>query len=72
MIEDVLIQYGVLGIWTVSLLAEKFTTQKTRKESDDKIAKLVENNTVALTTTSIAINEIKDVIQFCPKVKRKI
>ena len=71
MIEEVLIQYGVLGVWTVSLLAEKFTTQKTRKESDDKIAKLVENNTVALTTTSIAINEIKDVISSCPS-KRKV
>lgn len=68
-VEEILIQYGVLGVWTISLLAEKFTTQKTRKESDDKIAKLVENNTVALTTTSIAINEIKDVISNCPKRK---
>ena len=42
MIEDALIQYGVLGVWTVSLLAERYyyTTN---------IRKVVENNTIALT-----------------------
>ena len=28
MIEDALIQYGVLGLWTTTLIAEKLVTHK--------------------------------------------
>ena len=37
MIEDYLMNYGVLGIWTMSLLIEKFRTQKRMTEILEKI-----------------------------------
>jgi|TARA_R100000501_G_C2630136_1_gene125236 hypothetical protein len=42
MIEDTLIQYGVLGIWTATLLGERYIFNRQMK-------KVVESNTVALT-----------------------
>jgi len=51
MMEDVLINYGVLGAWTLSLLAERFTFQKSMKD-------IIKTNTQAL-------NEIKDTINKC-------
>lgn len=42
MIEDALIQYGVLGLWTISLLTERYIYNK-------KMAALIENNTIACT-----------------------
>lgn len=41
MIDDVLMQYGVLGIWTLSLLFERY--QNTRN-----MAKLIEKNNALL------------------------
>lgn len=42
MIEEQLIQYGVLGIWTASLLLDRWRNQI-------KLNKVIENNTIALT-----------------------
>jgi len=42
MIEETLIQYGVLGLWTITLLSERYFYNKRVKE-------LIENNTVAMT-----------------------
>ena len=55
MIEEALMNYGVLGIWTVSLLYERFKTQ-------GKMQNLVENNTKALV-------KVYEVIDKCPKSK---
>jgi len=41
MIEDTLLNYGVLGLWTISLLYEKFNSQK-------KMMRVIEDNTKAL------------------------
>lgn len=41
MIEDYLINYGVLGLWTISLIYEKITFQKQMK-------RVIEENTLAL------------------------
>ena len=42
MLEDQLVNYGILGFWTLSLLAEKYKFQKEMK-------KVIEDNTKALT-----------------------
>ena len=41
MIEEILTQYGVLGLWTIVLLTERYGFQK-------RISKIIENNTRAL------------------------
>ena len=41
MIEEALANYGVLGIWTLTLLADKWYSQKSMK-------KVIEANTSAL------------------------
>jgi hypothetical protein len=42
MIEnDILLNYGVLGLWTISLLYEKFHTQK-------KLGNVIRDNTKAI------------------------
>lgn len=41
MIEEVLLNYGVLGLWTLSLIIERMTNNKQMK-------KVIESNTAAL------------------------
>ena len=41
-LEESLINYGVLGIWTLSLLIDKYKSQKRMQE-------VIENNTAILT-----------------------
>lgn len=40
-IEDMLLNYGILGLWTLTLLAEKYKFNKEMK-------KIIEDNTKAL------------------------
>jgi len=42
MIETALAQYGVLGLWTLSLLAERYLYMR-------KMQEVVQNNTIAIT-----------------------
>lgn len=51
-IEDVLLNYGVLGIWTITLLAQQYKQQT-------KTNKLIDNNTNALI-------RVYEVIHRCP------
>jgi len=37
MIEEYLVQYGVLGLWTISLLGERFYFQRNLAGSLDKL-----------------------------------
>jgi hypothetical protein len=53
MIEETLINYGVLGIWTLSLLYERYKTQS-------KMAIVVENN-------SKALNKVYTIISKCQR-----
>lgn len=50
MIEDLitnqLTNFGVLGLWTLSLLYKNFISDKKR---DDKLTSIIENNTTAVT-----------------------
>ena len=55
MIEEALLNYGVLGIWTISLLYERYKSQA-------KMQSIVENNTKALV-------KVYEVIDKCPKTK---
>ncbi len=50
MIEETLINYGVLGIWTLSLLIDRYKTQK-------QITTVIENNTKTLTLVHEHIHE---------------
>ena len=52
MIEEALINYGVLGIWTLSLLVERY-------KNAGKISQVVENNTTALTKVYEVISKCK-------------
>lgn len=53
MIEEALMQYGVLGLWTISLLGERYLHNR-------KMTKIIENNTIALT-------KVEGVIEKCRK-----
>ena len=57
MIEDVLLNYGVLGLWTLSLLYERYRTQKQLKS-------VIERNTEALIKVHESIN-------YCVKNKSR-
>jgi hypothetical protein len=50
MIESALINYGALGIWTLTLLGERYFYNKDMK-------KIVQNNTIALTKNYEVIKE---------------
>lgn len=41
MIEETLMNYGVLGLWTLTLIIERATTTK-------KLSKVIEDNTTAI------------------------
>jgi len=56
MIEEALANYGVLGIWTMSLLMERYIYNK-------KISSLIENNTVAMV-------KVYETITNCKKNKK--
>ena len=58
MIEEALMQYGVLGLWTITLLGERFLFNK-------KMSSVIENNTIAIT-------KVYEVMNNCPKINRKI
>jgi hypothetical protein len=51
MIEDALVNYGVLGLWTISLLTERYF-------NNNKMKVVVDNNTTALT-------KVYEVMQKC-------
>jgi|TARA_R100000049_G_C1950550_1_gene98020 hypothetical protein len=53
MIEEALMNYGVLGLWTMTMLGERFLYNK-------KTAKLIDNNTIALT-------KVHEVMKQCRK-----
>ena len=55
MIETALAQYGILGVWTITLLAERYIYTS-------KIQTVIENNTTAIT-------KVYEVISRCPKKK---
>ncbi len=44
MIEDALLQYGVLGLWTVSLLSERFIFQNKISKSLDELTKAIKES----------------------------
>ena len=39
---DILLQYGVLGLWTVSLLGERYIFQNRLRSSIDDLTKAIE------------------------------
>lgn len=54
MIEEALINYGVLGIWTLSLLYERYISNKKRDV-------IIEHNTVAMTKIYEVMNKCKKI-----------
>lgn len=52
MIEEYLINYGVLGVWTISLLVERY-------KNSNKLNQVIENNTIAITRVYEVINKCK-------------
>lgn len=52
MIEERLADFGILGLWTVSLLIGSYKYQKETKQ-------LIKNNTIAMT-------KVYEVIRTCP------
>ena len=53
MIEEALMQYGVLGVWTLTLLGERYIFNQ-------KMNKVIENN-------SAALNRNNEVIRKCQR-----
>jgi len=52
-IEDVLLNYGVLGLWTITLLAQQYKQQTKTNE-------LINNNTTALTKVYEVLNKCQN------------
>jgi hypothetical protein len=55
MIEEQLVNYGVLGIWTITLLVERYNSQK-------NLSKVINRNTECL-------NRVNSTISKCQKIK---
>jgi hypothetical protein len=55
MIEEYLVNYGVLGVWTLTLLIERYKIQ-------NRLNKIIDNNTQAL-------NKVYEIMTSCPKKK---
>ena len=53
MIEEALLNYGVLGLWTLSLIVERY-------KSTNQMRQIIENNTKALT-------KVYEVVSKCQK-----
>ena len=53
MIEEVLLNYGVLGLWTLSLIYDKLRFQT-------QVKNIIKNNTIAMT-------KVYEVISKCNK-----
>jgi len=43
MIEQQLLNYGVLGLWTVTLIVERYRWQKSLTEAVNKLTRAIEN-----------------------------
>jgi hypothetical protein len=69
MIEETLGQYGAMGA-VILFFMGTFTWSIKWLTNDWK--RVVEANTVALTTNSIAINHFNENMPKCPAMKRKI
>lgn len=52
MIEEYILQYGVLGLWTLTLLID-------RKSFQQSVKKAITNNTIALNKVSMVIQKCK-------------
>ena len=65
-LEDTLLTYGPLGAWTLWLLYLQLNTMKEQKEERLRMSVLIENNTIALTKCSDAMNTcpIKEAIRI--------
>jgi hypothetical protein len=46
---ELILNYGVLGLWTTTLLYERYRTNKEMKNSNEQLKKTIETNTIALT-----------------------
>ena len=44
MIEDTLLNYGVLGLWTVTLIIERYKWQKSLTMAVQKLTKAIEKH----------------------------
>jgi len=41
MVEDVLLNYGVLGLWTITLIVERYKWQKSLTNAVNKLTKAI-------------------------------
>lgn len=67
MIEDALIQYGAMGLWTISNLTLLWYYIKKDAKRDKRLEEVIENNTIAFTKNCETINNIREVIVKCQK-----
>jgi hypothetical protein len=61
MIEDYLINYGVLGLWTLSLIYEKFNYQKQIKQ----VTKIIKSNDINMSKIKNAKSHSKTCCGLC-------
>lgn len=58
--EQELLNYGVLGVWTIFNITTILYHRKKEDENDKKLHQLIENNTVAMT-------KMYEAVKSCPK-----
>ena len=62
MIEEQLLNYGALGMWTATLLYRSLVLDKKREEKDDfrqkEMAEIIKNNTQVIT-------KVYEIIKIC-------
>jgi hypothetical protein len=60
MIEEQLLNYGVLGIWTMFNISSILYYRKKDETNDENLKRVVENNTIAIT-------KVYEVMRNCRK-----
>lgn len=65
MMEELLIQYGALGVCMLIFMGFFYRYYTDSKKFQDNLTQVVNNNTVALT-------KVYEVISLCPRAKRKV
>jgi hypothetical protein len=65
-ISPVLLQYGVLGVWTLTLLWEKVSQSKLMKEERSEHVKIIKDVSTNMALVNDNLKDLKGLVSQCP------
>lgn len=65
-VSPVLIQYGVLGVWTMTLLWEKVTQSKIMKEERTEHVEIIRDVSKNMALVNDNLKDLKGLVSQCP------